>query len=53
MTIRRLYGGSEHVGGGDWDLFLLENPTDEERQRWWAAMDTLFPPAMPDGGLGD
>lgn len=52
MTIRRLYGGSEHVGDGTWELFILENPSDEENQRWWAAQDALFPPEISGLGLG-
>lgn len=43
MTIRRLYGSDENVGGGTWELFLLENPTDDERTRWWMALDALPP----------
>ncbi|HEX3539624.1 MAG TPA: hypothetical protein VHT75_04195 [Acidimicrobiales bacterium] len=50
MTIRRLYGSSEHVGGGRWELFMLEDPTQEEQLRWTEAHDALFPPAMPDEG---
>ena len=46
--IKRLYGEDGYVDGAEWELFLLENPTPDERMRWTEAMDVLFPPAMPD-----
>ena len=44
MTIRKLYGSSENVGGGRWELLLLEDPTEDEQWRWLTALDAVFPP---------
>ena len=48
MPIRKVYGTRKD--GGRWEIFMLENATDDEQQRWWEAHDALFPLAGDDEG---